>query len=417
MNLAVERSFVHGRVSAPPSKSHTHREILLAALSPGTSRISSPLLCGDTGRTLAAITALGAAVRFDGTDVIISGGNLHPPEKVIDCGNSGTLFRFLAGIASRLSGTTCLTGDSSLRSRPVKPLLAAVADLGADVSLENGCISVTGPAAGGRTVLPGNISSQFVSSLLVSAPLGTKDTEIVVTGESVSKPYTGMTLAAMGARGVFAETTSGGWYVRGRQPYQACDRTVGGDYSSAAFLLVAAALCGDVAVANLGQDDLQGDKAVLSILSAFGADIERKGDTVRAKQAELRAANTDFSDVPDLFPIVAVIASQAKGTSRLAGAAHLRFKESDRIRTTTEFLKAMGADIRETEDGCIVTGPSPLHGVAVNACGDHRIAMAAAVAGLIAGGVTVLEDADCCSVSYPDFVPDMNKLGVRMRET
>ena len=421
MKLIVSRSNISGQVRAPPSKSHTHRAFLLAALSRGESIISSPLLGEDTCVTLDAVTTLGADVSMGENSITIRGGNLHSPSPggaVINCKNSGTSIRMLAGIASRLNGSTSFTGDSSLCSRPMKPLLDALSELGADILSADGCAPFTiwGPAAGGDVHIRGDVSSQFISALLISAPLGTKDTCIHLTTPLTSKPYVEMTISTMEKHGVSVETTEDGYVVHGKQMYHQADVTVGGDYSSAAFLFAAAALTGEITVSGLNPTDSQGDQAVITILEIFGADISRMGDMVTVRKAPLTAANINLADIPDLFPIIAVLASQAKGTSRLYGAAHLRFKESDRIMSTAQFLQTMGADICETDDGCIITGPVELAGANVTTFGDHRIMMAASIAGLIADGHTIIDDSGCCAVSYPDFVSDMQRLGANMRE-
>lgn len=326
--------------------------------------------------------------------------------------------RMLAGLASRLDGSTAFTGDSSLCSRPMKPLLDALSELGAGVTSENGCapFTITGPVLGGDVHIRGDVSSQFISALLISAPLGKADTRIHLTTPLTSEPYVDMTISAMKKHGVSVGTIDDGYLVRSGQVYSPVDVQVGGDYSSAAFLFAAAALTGEITVSGLDPADPQGDKVVISILETFGAGVVREGENVTIKKADLKAADIDLADAPDLFPIIAVLASQAKGTSRLYGAAHLRFKESDRIMSTVLFLRSMGADISETGDGCIVTGPSRLSGANVTTFGDHRIMMASAVAGLIAAGNTIIDDSGCCAVSYPDFVRDMQRLGADMRE-
>jgi len=421
MKLIVSRSQISGCVHAPPSKSHTHRAFLLAALAKGESVVLSPLLGEDTLATLDAIQALGAKICTADDRITILGGDLHAPlpkGTFINCKNSGTSIRMLAGIASRLDGTTGFTGDSSLCSRPMKPLLDALSELGAGVASENGCapFTITGPGSGGEVHIRGDVSSQFISALLISAPLGKTDTRIHLTTSLTSKPYVNMTISAMKKHGVSVETTDDGYLVRSGQVFSPVDVQVGGDYSSAAYLFAAAALTGEITVSGLDPTDPQGDQVVISILETFGAGVVREGENVTIKKANLKAADIDLADAPDLFPIIAVLASQAKGTSRLYGAAHLRFKESDRIMSTVLFLKSMGADISETEDGCIVTGPSRLSGANVTTFGDHRIMMASAVAGLIADGQTIIDDAGCNAVSYPGFVRDMQRIGADMRE-
>lgn len=419
MMLAVQKSSLHGTVAAPPSKSHTHRAFILAALAKGESVVSSPLFGEDTCATLDAVASLGASVQRRGEDVVICGGSLSAPGKTIDCKNSGTSIRILAGVAAQLAGTTSFTGDASLCSRPMKPLLDALAELGVTVTAaENGCapFSVTGPASGSSVHIRGDISSQFISALLIGAPLGGRDLQIHLTTPLTSRPYVEMTIAAMRTCGVTVVTTEDGFLVPADQSYRPAPVRVGGDFSSAAFLFAAGALAGDVCVTNLDPADPQGDKMFIGLLESLGASVTHNPDgSVRLGSGALHAADVSLSDAPDLFPIAAVLATQCFGTTRLYGAAHLRFKESDRIKSTAQFLRDMGADITETDDGCIIRGPSPLHGAKVTTFGDHRIMMAAAVAGLIADGTTVIDDPGCCAVSYPAFVADMQALGADMR--
>ena len=419
MMLAVQKSVLRGTAAAPPSKSHTHRAFILAALADGVSAVSSPLLGEDTCATLDAVAALGAAVSRSGDEVIIRGGGLHAPANIIDCKNSGTSSRILAGVAAQLPGTTTFTGDASLCSRPMKPLLDALAELGVCVrTSDGGCapFSVTGPSTGGCANIRGDISSQFISALLIGAPLSGRELKIHLTTPLTSRPYVEMTIAAMQKHGVSVVTTDDGFRVPAGQAYRPAPLRVGGDYSSAAFLFAAGALAGDVSVTNLDPADPQGDKMFIDLLKQLGAAVSREPDgTVRAVRGTLSAADVNLADAPDLFPIAAVLATQCRGTMRLYGAAHLRFKESDRIKSTAMFLRDMGADITETDDGCIIRGPCPLRGAKVTTFGDHRIMMAAAVAGLIADGETVIDDPGCCAVSYPAFVADMQALGADMR--
>lgn len=419
MMLAVQRSALRGTAVAPPSKSHTHRAFILAALADGESVVSSPLLGEDTRATLDAIAALGAAVSHRGDDVVIHGGCLHAPTEVIDCKNSGTSLRILAGVAGRISGTSSFTGDTSLCSRPMKPLLDALTDLGAEVcAADGGCapFSVTGPATGGTVAIRGDISSQFISALLIGAPLGSRGLRIHLITPLTSCPYVEMTIAMMQNHGVSVTTTNDGFIVPAHKKYLPVSVRVGGDFSSAAFLFAAGALVGDVTVTNLAPSDPQGDKMFIDLLERLGTSVTRSMDgTVRVVRGELLAADVNFANAPDLFPIAAVLATQCRGTTRLYGAAHLRFKESNRIKSTALFLRDMGADITEIDDGCIIRGPCPLHGAKVTTFGDHRIMMAAAVAGFIADGTTVIDDPGCCAVSYPAFVADMQALGADMR--
>ncbi len=421
MKLVVRGSQADGSVQAPPSKSYTHRAIVLASLSHGDSRLKDPLLSGDTLATLRGMEQFGAQTRVEGRELFIRGGKLKAPSGPIDCGNSGTTLRLLSGIASLLNSEVTLTGDESLQERPMKPLLAALNEMGvkAASTRNNGLppITVRGPNRGRWAHIKGDISSQFISSLLISSALKELDTEIVITTPLLSRPYVEITRDMMARHSVSSTETKNGYRVMGGQRYRPRDYAIPGDYSSASFPLVAGALTGKVTVTGLDPDDRQGDRGVLNVLRRFGAPVMVSGDAVTVEKGELNGAKVDVGDMPDAFPILAVLATQASGTSELTNARHLRFKESDRIATTTSFLRLMGADVEEREDGCVVRGPTKLKGRSIDPSGDHRILMAAAVAGLVAEGATTLSGADCYKISYPAFTKDMRALGCSMEES
>ncbi|MFA5312760.1 MAG: 3-phosphoshikimate 1-carboxyvinyltransferase [Methanomassiliicoccales archaeon] len=415
MILRIRPSEVGGKVHASPSKSYTHRAIVLASLAHGTSRLGRPLLSGDTLATLRAMQAFGASTSEKDGSLIVEGGDPRCPSDVIDAANSGTTIRIVAGIASLLPCYTVLTGDGSIRRRPMQPLIDALSQMGVECHSTRGNglapLIVKGPNTGRLTRIQGDVSSQFISSLLISSPLKKVDTEVVITTDLKSKPYIDITREMMSLYGVGSEETGEGYLVRGNQEYAPHDLVIPGDYSSAAFPLASGALTGSAEVDNLDPDDRQGDRLFIDILERFGARIERRGRSVKAGAGELEGADIDLGQAPDLFPIVAVIATQARGGSVIRNAEHVRHKESDRISATVAFLKAMGANIEERKDGCIINGPSRLKGSFVGSHGDHRILMAAAVAALVAEGETTVSDGDCFKISYPGFVEDMRSLG------
>lgn len=415
MQLKVRKGVVDGTLKASPSKSYTHRAMTLALLADGTSRLGRPLLSGDTLATLAAIKAFGAYTEQDGDDIIVTGGKLHCPDDVIDAANSGTTIRIMAGIASLIPCYTVLTGDDSIRRRPMQPLIDALNQLGVECHSTRGKglapLIVKGPNKGGKLSIPGDVSSQFISSLLISSPLKQCDTEVHITTELKSRPYVEITMEMMAKFGTKARTTDYGFHVEGNQKYVPRAYQVPGDFSSAAFPLVAGALTGKAKVVNLDPKDPQGDKAILEIMKGFGAKVQSGEDWYQASSHKLHGQEIDLGDAPDLFPIVAVLATQAEGESVIRNAEHVRHKESDRISATTEFLQRMGAEVEERNDGCVIRGPCKLHGAVVDPRADHRILMAAAVAALVAEGETTIEDGDCFKISYPGFVEDMRSLG------
>lgn len=405
---------VDGTVSPPPSKSHTHRAFFIAAMSGGRSTVSNPLISEDTGATLSAVRSIGADVSL-GDAVTVAGGRVRPPAGTVDVLNSGTTMRIFAGVASLFDVPVTITGDQSVRRRPMRPLLDALASMGVScVSCEGfPPVTITGPNMGGDVSIDGSVSSQFVSSLMLAAPMMPSDVRIGVGG-LVSAPYVRITESIMKRFGAAVNVREDGIEVRGRG-YRPADYSVPADFSSAAFALAAGALGGRVEAAGLDMGDAQGDRAIVDILGRAGARIVSARDSVTSEAGALEAIDVDMGGTPDLFPIVAVLLSTAKGTSRLYGAPHLRFKESDRIESTVDMVNALGGDAEGTADGCVIRGRPRLAGGTVDHRGDHRIMMAAAVASLVCKEAVVMEDTGCQAVSYPGFVEQMGSLGLRVR--
>jgi 3-phosphoshikimate 1-carboxyvinyltransferase len=415
MKLRVRPSTIEGEVSSSPSKSYTHRAMALALLAEGTSQLRRPLLSGDTLATLSAVKKFGAGTDREGEVLRIDGGRLRCPDDVINVDNSGTTIRIMAGIASLLPCITVLTGDESIRRRPMQPLIDALGELGAECRSTRGNglapLLVRGPNTGTRAHIKGDVSSQFISSLLISSAVKPVDTEIVLTTPLRSRPYVEITMDMMARFGVRSEALPEGFMVPGGQRYTPQDYAVPGDFSSAAFPFMAGALAGHAKVRHLDKQDRQGDKVVLEILSRFGAPVHWVGDSVETSRVPLVGNEVDLSQAPDLFPIVAVMATQAEGVTVIKNAEHVRLKESDRIVATVDFLRRMGAEVEERRDGCVIKGPCPLRGASVDSLADHRILMAAAIATLVAEGESVITDGDCFKISYPGFVEDMTALG------
>lgn len=418
MRLLVKPSKVDGTIPSSPSKSYTHRAMVLAQLADGKSTLRRVLLSGDTIATLRSIRMLGAEVTVEGDTCTVKGGEFVCPEDVIDVENSGTTIRLIAGVASLLPCITILTGDESIRRRPMQPLIDALTEMGVYCVSTKGDgrapLVIRGPNQGKVAHIRGDVSSQFISSLLISSPVKEVDTDIILTTPLKSKPYVEITIEMMKGFGAECFESKEGFHVPGNQEYKPRDYTIPGDYSSAAFPFVAGALAGKVSITGLDLEDRQGDKFILEILEQFGAHVERYPSKITVSSGELEGAEIDMSNSPDLFPIVSVLAAVAKGETKLYNAEHVRLKESDRISTTASFLKSMGAHIEEKKDGCLIRGPSKLRGTIVDSHGDHRILMAAAVAGLIAEGETIITDGKCYEISYPSFLNDMRALGASM---
>ncbi len=392
---------------------------MLGALSRSHLILKNPLISEDTKATLDALYALGTEIGKRPDGLMIHCEKLRGAPGTIDARNSGTTMRLIAGVASLLDKTTTLTGDESLVKRPMAPLVDALEQLGAKCEYlkKKGTapLRITGPITKSEAQLPGDVSSQFVSSLLIACTHKRGDTSIRLKSSLRSRPYVDITLEMIRAFGGTVDESGHEFHIKGQQKLSRDEYLVPGDYSSAAFPLSAAAITGgEVTVRNLGQSSPQGDRAIVELLSAFGAAVSKGTDWVMVAGRQLQGVDLDVRHTPDLFPMLAVLGSVASGTTRITGGENLREKESDRIDSTTSFLRSMGADITPTADGCVVRGVPRLQGATVQTMGDHRIMMAAAVAGLACSSETRIEDESSFSVSYPGFIADMHQLGCRM---
>jgi 3-phosphoshikimate 1-carboxyvinyltransferase len=411
-----------GEVCAPPSKAYTQRMLIAAVLSQGASRISGPLFSEDTQATLRAVKALGANIKVAEACWRVKGvQQLKGAKKPVDCGESGATLRFMIPVAAAAREPSIFTFGRSLEKRPIEPLLQSLKQLGAEACFQkNGdepsILVKGGGVRGGKTVLPGDVSSQFVSGLMFACPLAREDTEIALTTPLESKGYVQMTKAVLAQHGVqvFISKDFRSLRIPSNQTYKPCDHSVPGDFSSAAFLLAAAVVThSQVSVKDLDYETLQGDRAILNILKRMGVKGKVCSDKVEihGEGCLLEATDVDARDIPDLVPVCAILACYAKGTSKIRGARRLRYKESDRLMSLYLELEKMGAQIAVNEDGLTVRGPCSLHGAEIDPHNDHRIAMACAVAALGASGETTIRNAECVRKSYPRFFNDLRALG------
>ncbi|MBD3157508.1 MAG: 3-phosphoshikimate 1-carboxyvinyltransferase [Candidatus Lokiarchaeota archaeon] len=421
MRVVVHPSVIAGEAAAPPSKSYTHRAIVCGLLSNGSSTISNPLYCDDTKATMRICEMMGADIQQDTTIRIKGPNQLKAPASEMDCKGSGTTLRIFCALSALVDGKCVLTGDITLRQRPIGPLVSALRQLGVNTRFLGKAgrppvqILGRGFIKGGKVTVPGNISSQYITALLFACSKARESTTIRIEGNLESQPYVRMSLAIMDQFGVKTRV-SNDWnqiLVPGNQSYQSRHYEVEGDYSSASFLLAAGALAGDVAVSGLRRRTLQGDAKFLRIIQKMGACVRFASD-VSVKKDDMNGVIVDVSNVPDLVPILAVIATQANGTTRIVNAARLRLKESDRLASISQELRKMGGDIEQVEDGMTIRGPSRLRGRILDSHRDHRIAMAGIVAGLVADDTTVVRDVECIKKSYPSFISDIRSIGGRV---
>lgn len=407
--ITIEPGVVRGTVQAPASKSHTHRAFILGALS-GNGAVRGALHSDDTQATLDCLRALGFLVSQYPHEVRV-GGHLQAPRAPLDARESGTTLRLLTGTASLLSTDVRLVGSKRLRERPLRPLLDALAPLGVQASQDPDGWTVRGPQRGGTTSLPGAASSQFVSSILLSAPMADGDTTLRVEGAAASRPYVDITLAQLRHHGITVRETGGAFEVQGRQTVRQRPYVVPGDYSSAAFLLAAAAVTrGDLTLQNLPADDPQGDRAIVDHLRAFGARVDAVDGRVRVRaDGPLSGIEADVGQTPDLFPVLCALGAVARGRTVLRGAPSLRDKESDRIRAMATNLGAAGIAVQELPDGIEIVGGIP-KGISIRSFDDHRVAMACVTMALASAGASNLPDENIVSKSYPNFHNDLRSV-------
>jgi len=419
LNVTVTpKSVLIGEIWAPPSKAHTHRALFAGLLSRGVTTIMNPLSCDDTEATTAAISSLGAKLER-GPNVWAVHGNGRPTalRKEIQCGESGVTLRFTIPIASLTGEKIKFSGQEGLMGRPIGPLAEAMKQLGVDVEeSRNGVVVEGGPPKGGRVSIPGDVSSQFISGLLLAAPLMEGELNLELTSPLESKSYVSLTIDVMKRHGV--EVSSNGKMSTFSVPlqlYKPVVHKVSGDFSSAAFAMSAAAITDSkLLIRGLSRDSHEPDSVMVGILSRMGVEARSLPEGVLVEGARLTGISVDLRDCPDLGPIVAVLGCYAKGRTQITGAGRLRYKESNRLEAIASELGALGADIEETEDGLIMFGPCPLEAGIVDSHDDHRIAMALSIAAIRAKDQVVIKHAECVNKSYPTFFNDLRSLGVEI---
>jgi 3-phosphoshikimate 1-carboxyvinyltransferase len=418
--IVMKTEELSGIVCAPSSKSYTQRMVIAAALSNGSSKVSDPLLSEDTEATLRAVTALGAKVTVEEGCWTIEGTKvLKGAKEPIDCGESGATLRFMVPVAALANESSTLVFKGSVEKRPMAPLLASLNELGAKAHIgkldDKDAVFVEGGGIiGGETSIPGNVSSQFISGLMFACPKAQVDTEIMLSSPLESEGYIKMTEAVLVNHGVKVPAHENHIHIPANQTFTSADGRVPGDFSSAAFLLAAAAIThSKVQINNLDYGSVQGDKAMIGILKHIGVNGKVCADSVEIEGSGslLKTNEVDAKHIPDLVPAIAVLMCYAKGTSHIFGANRLRLKESDRLESLYLELKKMGAQITIDSDGLIIEGVSPLHGAIIDPHNDHRIAMACAVAALGAEGQTTIQNADCVRKSYPQFFTHLRQIG------
>ncbi|MBR7137077.1 MAG: 3-phosphoshikimate 1-carboxyvinyltransferase [Clostridia bacterium] len=409
MDIKITPHALSGRLRAIASKSDAHRVLICAAL------------CDGAGDAFDALCArfVGGEAGFDPSEDILatiaclralkSGAQIP----TLDCGESGSTLRFLLPVAMAVADTAAFDGHGRLPQRPLGELKREMEAHGCKFSAPCLPFTVCGRLTGGTYTLPGNVSSQYVTGLLLALPMLGSDSRIVLTSKLQSAAYVEMTLRTLRAFGIRVCETADGYEIPGNQHYTWPRKlAVEGDWSNAAFFLTAGMLGNPVTVTDLVPDSPQADRAIAVLLAGFGADCKNVGgDYTVAPAAVGKPMRIDVSECPDLFPILSVAAAGVCGETVLENAARLRLKESDRIQTTAQMLQALGGNVSEREDALVICGTGKLCGGCVDSCGDHRIAMAAAIASILCEEPVVISHAEAVRKSYPRFFEDFRQLG------
>lgn len=426
MNVRLSPSTLSGTVHAIASKSDVHRLLFCAAQADGPVTIemnSTSPLSDDILTTAFVIKALGADVKKEPGRFTVTPSETTPKAPIFDCGESGSTLRFLLPVAAARSVDPSFTGSGRLPERPIEDLLNVLKARGITVSADRLPFSFSGRLESGAFELPGNVSSQYITGLLLALPALSGDSEIRLTSPLQSAAYVNITLHALSRFGIRTSVLPRSYLVPGNQTFRSPGTIVAdGDWSNAGFFFAAGAL-GDapVSISGLTPDSPQGDKSIVGILN------NRMGAPVSKQRAEdgtftytvtpadtLRACDLDVANIPDAFPLLAVLAAFAKGRTGFIGCERLRYKESDRIASVIAMLEALGGKAEEDGDGILVYGADEtggLTGGTVDACGDHRIVMAAAIAALRCKGDVVIEGAEAVRKSYPSFFEEYERLG------
>ena len=410
-------------VKPPGSKSITNRALLCAALADGISTLTGALLSDDTHVMMDSLSRLGIPIQRDGTTLEIEGcgGRWPNREAELFVKNSGTTIRFLTAMLGLGGGKYRVDGIERMRQRPIGDLVNALGQLGVNASAHSPgeCPPViidSPPATGGKAKVKGNISSQYLSGLLMAAPLATQDIELEIEGKLISVPYVHMTLEVMRSFGVEVNVVSDAqelpvkFQIPGNSSFQATSYSIEPDASAASYFWAAAAICGGQAtVTGLSEQALQGDVGFVNVLEKMGCEIRRRPNSIAVTGPAKKGVTVDMADISDTAQTLAVVALFVDGTTSIRGIAHNRVKETDRIGNLAIELRKLGAAVEEFEDGFAIT-PGPLRGAEIETYDDHRMAMSLALAGLRQNGVVIL-DPKCVSKTYPEYFEDLAAIG------
>ena len=416
MKIDVYPSMVSGSITPPPSKSILHRSIISACLAVGKSTINNVVLSEDIKATINAFVSLGVNINTVGSALVIEskGYSNFNANVDIDCNESGSTIRFLIPILSNVNDAY-FRGKSGLIKRPFNIYETIFKDSNLIFEKTSSFIRTKGKLKSGKYVVPGNVSSQFISGLLFVLPLLDGDSSIEIEGVLESANYVDITIDVLSIFGIRVKKTNNSFIIKGNQNYINNDINVETDYSQLAFFAVLGIINNSITINNINPQSLQPDKAILNIIEEMGGKLIFNDNSVKLKKSFLHNKIIDVSQSPDIAPILGILCAYANGTSQIINAKRLLIKESNRLKSTYEILKLMGVDVVMKEDSLIITGPKQFNGGIYDSFNDHRIAMTLAIAATIAKEKITILNAETINKSYPNFYKDLQSLGVEIK--
>ena len=411
MNIVIDPSPLEGEITAIPSKSVAHRMLICAALADTPTTLYIPQTSDDINATAGCLKALGAGVTVNETDYIINPLVKTENTPRLDCGESGSTLRFLLPVAAAVADRCGFDGHGRLPDRPLSELTDVMREHGVSFDTEKLPFTINGRLRDGIYRLPGNVSSQYITGLMLALPLCEGNSVIELTTPLESASYIDITLSVLKTFGIDIRCEKNRYFIPGKQTFRSPGTLpVEGDWSNAAFFLTAAALNNKISMTGLNPDSAQGDRKIISLLKQLGAKVRQEKGRLSLTADRLKGCTIDIQDTPDLLPVLSVAAAWAEGKTTFINAARLRLKESDRLASSASMIENLGGRAEAGEDYLTVYGTG-LTGGTVNSCNDHRIAMSAAIAATKCKKPVTILNAEAVRKSYPGFYNDYNQTG------
>lgn len=419
MKVTILPSVINGKIRAIPSKSFAHRQLIFAALADRKTKIYCSEISEDISATMECLAALGAGIEYQNGIITVEPIKSPVHGALLNCGESGSTYRFLAPVVAALGAESTFLLRGRLVERPMNPLWETLEKRGIAIKGKGlARVSFSGKLTAGEFMIPGDVSSQYISGLLMALPLLKQNSKIEITGSVESRGYIEMTLNVLSSFKVKMEFKENSIFIPvGVNITSPESITTEGDWSNSSFWLCGAAICGKgITCEGLNTKSSQGDRAIVSVLKEMGAEAIYKDNSVKVKADILRPTRIDASNIPDLIPPIALLACAAEGETEIFNAGRLRHKESDRLFTIADTLRKLGADILEEESSLLIRGGKPLVGGEIDSHGDHRIVMMATIASLISQNKILINGTEAVRKSYPRFFEDFVALGGIVRK-